>query len=236
MYHARVASSRRSGGSDEHPRRAYAAAREREEHKAVIRWIVFDVGGIVVYEAGDVIDRHIARRLGISLSHFQRVTRPLFDRATSGEITLLDMYESVVREVGSAQDPGELLEKHLELYREHSTRRNDGVLELIADLRKRYHVACLTNTEPEIAEINKVGGLFDPFERAFLSTDMRLRKPQPEIFLAVLKELACPPGESLYIDDREVHVAGAQSVGMTARLFRDCAQIKSELAEILGTR
>jgi putative hydrolase of the HAD superfamily len=96
-------------------------------------------------------------------------------------------------------------------------------------------VACLTNTEPEIAEINKAGGLFDPFERAFLSTDMRLRKPQPEIFLAVLRELECRPDDALYIDDREVHVKGAESVGMTARLFCDCAQITSELAQILGT-
>lgn len=197
-------------------------------------WIVFDVGGIVVYEAGDVIDRSIAGKLGIPLERFQELARPLFDRATSGEITLGDMYRHLVEQVDSPASADELLEHHLSLYHEHSTRRNPDVLALVADLRTRFHVACLTNTEPEIAALNLDAGLFDPFERAFLSTELKMRKPQLEIYRHVLAELQCEPENAVYIDDRQAYVDAAAEVGMHAVLFRDAGQIRGELSVVIG--
>jgi putative hydrolase of the HAD superfamily len=88
-------------------------------------------------------------------------------------------------------------------------------------LKRDLGVACLTNTEREIAEICKTNGLFDYFHKAFLSVDLGMQKPDREIYEEVARSVGCLPAEIFFVDDNMENVQAAIDVGMHGYLYCD---------------
>ena len=67
-------------------------------------------------------------------------------------------------------------------------------------------------------EFFKADGLSadDYFERVFLSFEMHLAKPSPDIFLEALREAGIDASSTLFIDDSEANCRAAESVGINA--------------------
>jgi len=107
------------------------------------------------------------------------------------------------------------------------------VLALIQELRRRHVVACLTNTEVEVGRFNRERGLFAPFDRAFLSTELGLHKPARAIFERVLADLGCVPPEAVFTDDSQENAEGARAAGMRAIHYRDFEGFSMELAQLV---
>jgi putative hydrolase of the HAD superfamily len=94
-------------------------------------------------------------------------------------------------------------------------------VEYISDLKKNYRLFLLSNTN----EIHKIKfhrefeenfgyPINQLFEKNHYSHEMGLRKPDPAIFLQVLKENDLAASETLFIDDVEENVLAAESVGI----------------------
>jgi putative hydrolase of the HAD superfamily len=94
-------------------------------------------------------------------------------------------------------------------------------VEYISDLKKNYRLFLLSNTN----EIHKIKfhrefeenfgyPINQLFEKNHYSHEMGLRKPDPAIFLQVLKENGLDASETLFIDDVEENVLAAESVGI----------------------
>jgi HAD superfamily hydrolase (TIGR01509 family) len=92
-----------------------------------------------------------------------------------------------------------------------------GALDLIADLAAHVRPACLSNTNElhwhEQIDAHLVQAMF---ETRFLSHEIGLVKPDREIFEHVVEGLGCDPGEVLFLDDNQLNVDGARSVGLDA--------------------
>ena len=93
-------------------------------------------------------------------------------------------------------------------------------LDMLLQLRKQYRVFMLSNTNaimmPYIAQTYFTQqGLMaeDYFDRMFLSYEMGMLKPDPEIFEAVLNDTGIKAEETLFIDDAEPNVETALSLG-----------------------
>lgn len=52
------------------------------------------------------------------------------------------------------------------------------------------------------------------FEKAYLSHELHLRKPQPEIYTHVLNDAGLRPDETLFVDDRAENIAAAAALGL----------------------
>jgi len=209
-------------------------AQEREATDNVIKCIVFDIGGVLVPEKGYVIDRQIAERLGIDEATFAATIRELKFKATAGQISLRELYAKALAELGKTARAEDLLQMHIALYRKMSKERDAELIDLVEELKARFLVACLTNTEPEIGEINRKEGLFAHFHKAYLSTDMGLRKPQPEIYRAVLDDLGFKPEETIFVDDNTEYVRAAQQLGMAGILYRGPGELRKALETVLA--
>jgi putative hydrolase of the HAD superfamily len=57
------------------------------------------------------------------------------------------------------------------------------------------------------------------YDAVVVSSEVGSLKPEPDIFRIALSRLGVEPGESLFVDDRAVNVAGAEAVGMQALHF-----------------
>jgi putative hydrolase of the HAD superfamily len=115
---------------------------------------------------------------------------------------------------------------------------NGRMIELMRDLRGRgYRMALLTNNVRE----------WEPYWRSMLPVDeifelvvdsgfVGMRKPEPEIYHLTLERLGDGIGASdcLFVDDVEVNVEAARTLGMTAIHYRDPDQAIAEIEGALG--
>jgi len=99
-------------------------------------------------------------------------------------------------------------------------------------LRSTYRLFLLSNTnEIHIQEIeNRVGTAFfldfcSLFEKVYLSHELGLRKPHPEVFTFILEEQGLKANETVFIDDSIQHVEGAIKVGIHAHHLTDDQKI-----------
>ena len=56
--------------------------------------------------------------------------------------------------------------------------------------------------------------LEDFFDKIFLSQELHLQKPDPEIFKTAIRELGATPAETIFLDDSPVNTAAAAACGL----------------------
>jgi putative hydrolase of the HAD superfamily len=72
------------------------------------------------------------------------------------------------------------------------------------------------------------------FEVVVISGEVKLHKPQPEIYLLAAERLGVKPRACLFVDDLRENCEGAEAVGMTAIRHRSTAETRERLAELTG--
>ncbi len=72
---------------------------------------------------------------------------------------------------------------------------------------------------------------FDRFRDVVVSGEVKLLKPDPAIYYLALDRFRLRPDEALFVDDRQINVAGAEAVGMRGHLFTDAADLRARLVQ-----
>lgn len=73
---------------------------------------------------------------------------------------------------------------------------------------------------------------FDIFgENAHVSAEFGARKPTPELYVRVCKRYGHDPARTLFIDDSEKNVKGAEDAGMHAHFFTDATSLRAALKD-----
>ena len=92
--------------------------------------------------------------------------------------------------------------------------------ELLRELARSYRLFLLSNTDDiHLARLGKtmdLEGFERLFERVYYSPRTGLRKPEPAIFKMLLSENGLRADQTLFIDDTQENILGAQAVGMQA--------------------
>jgi HAD superfamily hydrolase (TIGR01509 family) len=197
-----------------------------------IKWIIFDLGGIVVPEIGYQINHKIANVLNVPDEKLKEIVGKFQRQVTTGSMTLLEMYSIITKKLSVQISSNYLLQEHLNEYIRLGIIHNADSVHLIETLKKGYKIACLTNVEIEIADICSETGLYDYFDRIFLSTELKMQKPDLEIYSKVLEELKCQPNEIIFIDDKIENVLAANKLRMYGLHFSNLNQLKSDIAKV----
>jgi putative hydrolase of the HAD superfamily len=97
---------------------------------------------------------------------------------------------------------------------------------------KKYFLATLNN---EVLELNNYRierfDLCKYFTVFFSSCYLGLRKPDEAIYRAALNIVQSPPGQCLFVDDREVNLECPRELGVRTIHFQDATQLRRELRE-----
>lgn len=99
-------------------------------------------------------------------------------------------------------------------------------LKMLSELKSKYRLFLLSNTN--ITHIRFVHRLLEKqngitdfekryFDKAYYSHEIRIRKPEAEIYQFVINDSACLASETLFIDDRLENVVAAQQQGWKAQ-------------------
>ena len=95
-------------------------------------------------------------------------------------------------------------------------------VELLKKLRENYRLFLLSNTSSiHITQVNKIleaatgiEKLDDLFDKVYYSYEMGLMKPDPAIYLQVLKEQGLEAEETLFLDDNADNITAASKLGI----------------------
>ena len=100
-------------------------------------------------------------------------------------------------------------------------------LDLLAELRTKYRVLMLSNTNVIHFEQVKqsqfeAGGrsIDDFFEKCYLSYEIGLTKPYADVFEYMLNDAKILPQETLFIDDGQANIEMARSMGFAVYLAK----------------
>ncbi|MBW1727953.1 MAG: HAD family phosphatase [Deltaproteobacteria bacterium] len=104
---------------------------------------------------------------------------------------------------------------------------------LIQRCREHYYTASLSNTNAlHWQRLTHEMGIHRMFDQHFPSHLTGKLKPDRESFEYVLQILHCDPSAIIFLDDNEINVKGARSVGMIAYLANGPREAENILEEI----
>lgn len=104
------------------------------------------------------------------------------------------------------------------------------VLKLIEKLKERYRVGLLSNAPKGfLRNLLQEHDLEKYFHNVVISSEVGLIKPNAEIFHHILTKMQMEPHETVFIDDSQKNVDGAESVGIKGILYTDIGRLKTDL-------
>lgn len=108
-----------------------------------------------------------------------------------------------------------------------------GMQPLFEDLSDRYRIGLLSDTDPVHWRF-----LLDAFpflqkiQKPTLSFEVGQLKPHPDCYRRAAQDVACQPGECLFIDDLQRNVIGAKQAGMQAIHFKGVENLRVKLLSL----
>ena len=140
------------------------------------------------------------------------------DRADRGEFSAEAYLEEFGRLLGKTLSRVQWVEA-----RRLSMTPDLPMLDLVRSLGQSHRLALLTNNDRLLSET--IDDLFPELRPLFgshlyVSADLALAKPDPEIFRMVCHRVGTDTESSFFIDDLAVNVAGAKEAGLQGHVFK----------------
>ena len=137
-----------------------------------------------------------------------------YERHERGEITFAE-YAAALRRTLALELPDVAL---LDAWNAIFVRPVPGIEALLARAGARWPLYALTNTNAAHQAVwaRDYAELLRPLERVFVSSELGWRKPQPESFLQVAREIGVAPERILFFNDILENIVGAEAVGLQA--------------------
>lgn len=113
---------------------------------------------------------------------------------------------------------------------------NHDLLEFIKQELKPVHkVGMLSNSASDALSSIFDQAHLDLFDDIILSFQVGLAKPDAKIYQLALERLELQPSEAVFVDDISQYCDAARQVGMSAVVYQDAEQVKTELRRLLSS-
>jgi HAD superfamily hydrolase (TIGR01509 family) len=198
--------------------------------KGRIKVVIFDVQGVIVKVRSDMdYFRYLS---GVSGKPPDFFMHPSFIDAwktlEKGEISVKEFE----RRVSVMSGIPEQKIRWVDFYKEGLS-RNKEVMDLIMALRRDYpYVRLATFSNGDEGRYPPTALIIDRelFDHSFVSYKLGIRKPDPEAYKMVLRNLNVNPEEAAFVDDRQENVEGARKAGIAhSILFTDVPLLQAAL-------
>lgn len=199
--------------------------------RVLVTWLLFDYGNVICYPQPLQGVERLAEAAGATVADFSAgywKYRLAYDHA---KLDAHGYWQRVGESVGrtfSAADIARLTSLDNDSWLD----LNPGTVSLVEDVAasEGNRLALLSNAPAEVARAVMALPVAALFERCLFSCFLRLVKPDPAIFLAVLDRLGASAADVIFLDDRPENVAGAAEVGIRGVVFTDPGTARAELA------
>lgn len=180
--------------------------------------LLFDLGG-VIYKHPKVVIPHILSMIFNQPEEkidqeYQKYKNLFF----AGKISPEKLLGALKEKFPTEKTIGELEKEWLYVYG-RLAQPDEGIVQLLKDLNRKYKLYLFTNTTEMSDRYNRNTGIYDHFNDRFFSFKTGLVKPDPEAYHFLLSRASLEPEGCILIDDREENLKVAKTLGMKTILF-----------------
>jgi putative hydrolase of the HAD superfamily len=198
--------------------------------------VIFDYGEVISLSQAHADRAAIVRLAGAddgpAAERFWAAYHAHRDGLDQGTAGVAAYWQAIARDTGARWDDARVHELWAADFRSWLS-VNPAVVELLADLRAGgTPLALLSNAGPDYGSCLRHGPLGDYFTRCYVSGELGLLKPHPDIYQHALRDLGITPAEAIFIDNRESNVAGAEALGITGHVFTSAPRLREFLAAL----
>ncbi len=178
--------------------------------------LLFDLGGVIVSIDFGKAFAHWARAAGASAHELRARYRfdPPYERHERGEIDEFEYYASLRHSLGIDLDDATWAAGWGAIFGDEIA----PTVELVRRVKDRVPVYAFSNSN--VAHHRVWSGKFAPalanFREVFVSSSLRVRKPERAAFEQIARQIGVPPGEILFFDDTPENIEGARAAGLQA--------------------
>ena len=189
--------------------------------------VLFDLGGVLMQVSGVA---EMARQTGIG-SEEEVWTRWLgcewVRRFERGRCSVEEFAHGIVADWGLDTSPATFIDS----FSRWPDGLYPGAAELVGEVHALTSVGCLSNSNALHWSEQVAWGMAAWFDHVFLSHEMGLIKPDPEVFHHVADVVGLEPGRITFLDDNRLNVDAATKAGFTAHHVRGVEEARDALVE-----
>ncbi|GAB3287600.1 HAD family hydrolase [Parasphingorhabdus pacifica] len=193
-----------------------------------MRWVVFDYGNVISRTTTAL--PKIAAALGAPVAEFEAVYSAE-RRAYDAGCTDLEFWRLVGGRLGVEIDEARAAE--ITAIDEAGWSELDpAALRLVDDLCGTHvRLALLSNAPSSFARSVEQRDWTRPFAQLVFSGDLRVVKPDEQIYRELLSRIAADPAECVFFDDRPENVTAAVRAGMHSHVWRGADEARTALRD-----
>ena len=198
----------------------------------MIKAIVFDYGGVLKINPQNSLE-DILKYLGTNKEEWDNEWFLGNEKANNSGVSYEDYFLDVCLKFKNEDG---VKNKILEMLSESNAKHivNEELVSIVKSLKKYgYKIGLISNYSLELREKLKKDEIYDLFDSIIISAEVKLIKPDPEIFKTSFKELGVNPEEVVFIDDTPKSFENSEMIGYTPILYKDNNLLKQELKKIL---
>jgi len=198
----------------------------------MVRNVIFDIGGVVLeWNPDEILKSYYAdpdARAVMKSALFQHPEWILLDRG------MLSESEALVRLEQRTGRPEQELAGLFEAIRGSLRPKLDTIALLEGLARRGVPLYCLSNMPAStFAHLRERHGFWASFQGIVISGEVKMAKPEREIFEYLLGRYGLAAAETVLIDDHPPNIEAARAVGLHTIRFRDARQCETELERLL---
>lgn len=198
-----------------------------------IKTIIFDLGGVIVDLDVSRTIHGFAKLSGFSSDKVKNLytTHPVFHDYEKGLVTDA-MFRSEVRSLFESNDVDDV---QLDAaWNAMLLRIPKDKLDLLTRLKEKYQVMILSNTNNiHVEEMNNrllpeaagVSSFDSVVHKAYYSHQLKMRKPDAEIYQFVLDDYKLKSNETVFLDDNVDNIQGALKLGIQVKHITNPSQV-----------
>lgn len=190
-----------------------------------VRGVIFDAGDLLYYreEKGTKFATFLME-LGMQVSpNHSEMKKAIEHKAYRGQVSHDEYRESIVRLYGVTDPEHVERGKKALIDDDANVTFFDGVPETLLKLKDQgYLLGIVTDTANSIsAKLSwfERGGFGHVWDSIISSMDLGVRKPDPMIYQAALRQLGLEPSQTVFVGHRSYELEGARGIGMPTIAF-----------------
>ena len=205
--------------------------KELVEIRNEINTIIFDLGGVYFTDGTKQAIKNISSKYNIPENKIEEVLKgDLGTQYRVGEITV-DEFWGKAKELWNNK---EIQSKDLSDIWLEGYKPINGTIDIIKKLKEKgYEIIFLSdNVKERVDHLENKYNFLSNFKDGVFSHVVGTRKPDPVIYQHALNISSNPPGECVYIDDKDNLLIPARELGMKTIHFVSPEQTKEDLIKL----
>ncbi len=194
----------------------------------MIRWILFDQAGVQTQNIFSRTECYVIKGKKVLAKDLESIFYiPEYRQFSVGTISETELISSFLNKTYIDIT----IEEFIEIFK-NDIRPIEGMDKILNMLSQNYSLATIINEGSEWANYKlDVSGFRKFFAYNFISGDLKIAKPAPEIYTTVLQQLNAKPEECLFIDDQKKNCEAAEKLGINSIVFDNSEQLVTDFVK-----